>query len=85
MTGTIQFESIDVLGPNDWAAIWFDSSTMSPRKLLFKTFMGGKAVQGEVDYVTLDDDFFEIGYAEVRIPSEGLAIKITNENIQKIW
>ena len=84
MTGTIQFESIDVLGPNDWAAIWFDSSTMIPRKLLFKTFMGGKAVQGEVDYVTLDDDFFEIGDAEVRIPSEGLAITITNENIQKV-
>ncbi len=84
MTGTIQFEDIDVVSTNDWATIWFDSSTMSPRKLLFKTFMGEKAVQGEVTYVTIDDSFFEIGKADVRIPGEGLAITITNNDFHKI-
>jgi len=84
MTGTIQFEDIDVVSPNDWATIWFDSSTMSPQKLLFKTFMGEKAVQGEVTYVTIDDSFFEIGRADVRIPSEGLAVTISNNDFHKV-
>jgi len=84
MTGTIQFVDIDVIGLNDWVAIWFDSSTMSPRKLLFKTFMGENAVQGEVTYVARDDSFFEIGTADVRIPGEGLSVTITNEDFHTI-
>jgi hypothetical protein len=83
MAGTIQFEDIDVIGPNDWAAVWFDSSTISPRKLLFKTFMGEKAVQGEVAYLAIDDNSFQIGEANVRIPGEGLTVTITNDDFYK--
>lgn len=83
LAGMIQFESIDVIDPNDWAAIWFDSSTMSPRKLLFKTFMDEKAVQGEVTYIAIDDNSLQIGEANVHIPGEGLVVTITNDDFYK--
>jgi hypothetical protein len=83
MAGTIQFEDIDVISPNDWVAVWFDSSTMSPRKLLFKTFMEEKAVQGEVAYLAIDDNSFQIGEANVRIPGEGLEVTIANDDFYK--
>lgn len=83
MAGTIQFEGIDVIDLNDWAAIWFDSSTIIPRKLLFKTFMDEKALQGEVTYVAIDDSSFQIGEADVRIPGEGLVVTITNGEFHK--
>jgi hypothetical protein len=83
MAGTIQFEDIDVVNLNDWATIWFDSLTMSPRKLLFKTFMEEKALQGEVTYDAIDGSLFQIREAIVRIPGEGLSIKINNYDFHK--
>ncbi len=83
MAGTIQFEDIDVIGLNDWVTIWFDNSTMSPRRLLFKTFMEEKALQGEVTYVAADDGFMQIRGANVRIPGEDIEVTISNYDFQK--
>jgi hypothetical protein len=83
LAGMIQFESVDVISLNDWTAVWFDASTMSPRKLLFKTFMEEKVVQGQVTYLAIDGNTFQIGEANVRIPGDGLAVTITNADFYK--
>ena len=83
MTGMIQFVNIDVIGPNDWAAIWFDNETMRPRKLLFRTIMEEKVLQGEVDYAEYGDGMIQIGQANVRIPGDGLAVTIANDDYHK--
>ena len=78
MTGSVQFEAIDVLNPGDWVVVWIDMMTYQPRKLYFKTALDEEAVQAEIVFRNRDDGSYYAAETWWVMPTKKLKGTIEN-------
>ena len=83
MNGTVLFQAIGVLDPNDWVALWVDMATYRSRRLMVRTLVGEDWVQAEIDYRTLDDGTSYPFVIEFFLPGKQIAGTVANADFTR--
>lgn len=83
MNGTVLFQAIGVLDPNDWVALWVDMATYRSRRLMVRTPVGEDWVQAEIDYRTLDDGTSYPFIIEFFLPGKQIAGTVANADFTR--